>query len=191
MNFSDCYIYNAFRWASTPHKETKNSSREGNQREIKEGYHHIEPNSLVCDLSIYIWLIVFFSFPMTIKFKQRIQSMAIEGKDIIAAGNRAREKSIARLEAKEAAAKAAAKREEERVAELKKVRGEKWLPSIAREMKLQAQRWCMGVQMANYSGDDVLYECISSCSVQRIKVCFLAHKITLKILNLFLLHMIF
>ncbi|XP_023532576.1 uncharacterized protein LOC111794698 [Cucurbita pepo subsp. pepo] len=74
------------------------------------------------------------------KFKQRIQSMAIEGKDIIAAGNRAREKSIARLEAKEAAAKAAAKGEEERVAELKKVRGEKWLPSIAREMKLQAQR---------------------------------------------------
>lgn len=65
--------------------------------------------------------------------------MAVEGGDVITAAKRACEKSIARLEAKEAAVKAAAKREEERVAELKKVRGEKWLPSIAREMKLQSQ----------------------------------------------------
>lgn len=43
----------------------------------------------------------------------------------------AAKKASARLEAKEAAAKAKAKKEEERVAELKKVRGEKWLPSVA------------------------------------------------------------
>jgi hypothetical protein len=40
------------------------------------------------------------------------------------------------LEVREAAAKAKAKREEERVQELKKVRGEKWLPSVARQMKV-------------------------------------------------------
>ena len=66
--------------------------------------------------------------------------MAVEGEDIITAAKRVCEKSIARLEAKEAAVKAAAKREEDRVAKLKKVRGEKWLPSIAREMKLQSQQ---------------------------------------------------
>ncbi|XP_038900574.1 uncharacterized protein LOC120087760 [Benincasa hispida] len=73
------------------------------------------------------------------KFKQQLHSVAVEGEDIITAAKRACEKSIARLEAKEAAMKAAAKREEARVAELKKVRGEKWLPSIAREMKFQFQ----------------------------------------------------
>uniref|UniRef100_A0A9I9DN16 Uncharacterized protein n=1 Tax=Cucumis melo TaxID=3656 RepID=A0A9I9DN16_CUCME len=73
------------------------------------------------------------------KFKQQLRSVAVEGEDIITAAKRVCEKSIARLEAKEAAMKAAAKREEERVAKLKKVRGEKWLPSIAREMKLQSQ----------------------------------------------------
>lgn len=45
-------------------------------------------------------------------------------------------KASARLEAKEEAAKAKAKKEEERIAELKKVRGEKWLPSVAKEMKV-------------------------------------------------------
>ncbi|XP_004148026.1 uncharacterized protein LOC101203340 [Cucumis sativus] len=74
------------------------------------------------------------------KFKQQLRSVAVEGEDIITASKRVCEKSIARLEAKEAAVKAAAKREEDRVAKLKKVRGEKWLPSIAREMKLQSQQ---------------------------------------------------
>ena len=46
------------------------------------------------------------------------------------------QRSLARFEAKDAAAKAKAKIEEERVAELKKIRGEKWLPSIAREMQV-------------------------------------------------------
>lgn len=47
------------------------------------------------------------------------------------------QRSLSRLEAKDEAAKAAAKREEERVAQLKKIRGEKWLPCIAREMQLK------------------------------------------------------
>lgn len=46
------------------------------------------------------------------------------------------QKALARLEAKDAAAKVAAKKEEERVAELKRIRGERWLPSIAREMRV-------------------------------------------------------
>lgn len=45
------------------------------------------------------------------------------------------QKSLDKFEAKVAAAKEAAKREEDRVAELKRTRGERWLPSIAREMQ--------------------------------------------------------
>lgn len=61
--------------------------------------------------------------------------MAIDGADIIAAARAESQKSLAKVEAREAAAKAAAKREEERVAELKRIRGERWLPCIAREMR--------------------------------------------------------
>lgn len=60
--------------------------------------------------------------------------------DIVAAARDAYQKSVARLEAKDAAAKAAAKREEERVAEMKRIRGERWLPSIAREMQIRLRR---------------------------------------------------
>lgn len=56
----------------------------------------------------------------------------VDGFDVMATAKAAAERSLARLEAKEARAKAAAKREEERVAELKRVRGERWLPSIAK-----------------------------------------------------------
>ncbi|GLU20130.1 hypothetical protein SLE2022_363430 [Rubroshorea leprosula] len=70
------------------------------------------------------------------KFRQRLKTVAVDGNDILAAAQVASQKSLARLEAKEAAAKAKAKREEERVAELKKIRGERWLPAIAREMQL-------------------------------------------------------
>lgn len=45
------------------------------------------------------------------------------------------QRALSRLEAKDAAKKEAAKKEEERVAQLKKVRGERWLPSLAREMQ--------------------------------------------------------
>lgn len=65
-----------------------------------------------------------------------LQSVVVDGNDILVSAKEASERSLARLEAREAAAKAAAKREEERVRELKKVRGEKWLPSIARQMKV-------------------------------------------------------
>ncbi|CAL5366412.1 unnamed protein product [Camellia sinensis] len=64
-------------------------------------------------------------------FKSQLQSVAVDGTDIIAAARDAYRKSLAKLEAKDAAAKAAAKREEERMAQLKKIRGEIWLPSIA------------------------------------------------------------
>ncbi|XP_027347662.1 uncharacterized protein LOC113859043 [Abrus precatorius] len=74
------------------------------------------------------------------KFRRRILSVAVDGIDIMAAANDAYKKSIARFEAKDAAAKAAAKREEERVENLKKVRGERWLPSMAKEMQFKYQR---------------------------------------------------
>ncbi|XAR51366.1 hypothetical protein NMG60_11005974 [Bertholletia excelsa] len=71
------------------------------------------------------------------KFRWKIQSVAVEGMDIIAAARGACQRSLAKLEAREAAAKAATKEEEERVAELKKIRGERWLPSIARDMQVK------------------------------------------------------
>ncbi|XP_011099375.1 uncharacterized protein LOC105177819 isoform X2 [Sesamum indicum] len=74
------------------------------------------------------------------KFRKKLQSAAVEGADIIAAARAASQKSLAKLEAREAAAKVAAKREEERVAELKKIRGERWLPSVARQMGISTQR---------------------------------------------------
>ncbi|OAY35589.1 uncharacterized protein LOC110628102 [Manihot esculenta] len=70
------------------------------------------------------------------KFRRQIRSVAVDGADIIAAAREKGQKALAKLEAKEAAAKAKAKKEEERVAELKRIRGEKWLPSIAKEMQL-------------------------------------------------------
>ncbi|KAL6867315.1 hypothetical protein ACP4OV_015339 [Aristida adscensionis] len=69
------------------------------------------------------------------KFRHMVQSVVVDGNDILVSAKKASQRSLTRLEAREAAAKAAAKREEERVQELKKVRGEKWLPSIARQMK--------------------------------------------------------
>ncbi|KAK6125323.1 hypothetical protein DH2020_040939 [Rehmannia glutinosa] len=73
------------------------------------------------------------------KFRKQLQSVAVDGADIISAARAASQKSLAKLEAREAAAKAAAKREEERVAELKKIRGERWLPSVARQMRVNTQ----------------------------------------------------
>lgn len=72
-----------------------------------------------------------------LQFKRQLQAVVVDGVDILAAARDANQKSLARLEAKDAAAKAKAKREEERVAELKRVRGERWLPSIAREMQVK------------------------------------------------------
>ncbi|TKV97616.1 hypothetical protein SEVIR_9G506100v4 [Setaria viridis] len=69
------------------------------------------------------------------KFRHMLRSVVVDGSDILVSAKNASQRSLARLEARETAAKAKAKREEERVRELKKVRGEKWLPSIARQMK--------------------------------------------------------
>ncbi|KAF7849966.1 hypothetical protein BT93_L0073 [Corymbia citriodora subsp. variegata] len=73
------------------------------------------------------------------KFKSQLQSVVVDGLDVMGAAKAASQKSLARLEARDAAAKAAAKREEERVAELKRIRGERWLPSIAKEMQPERQ----------------------------------------------------
>jgi hypothetical protein len=69
------------------------------------------------------------------KFRRQIQSVAVEGTDVINSSKNSYEKTLARIEAKNAKAKAAAKIEEERIAQLKKIRGERWLPSIAKDMK--------------------------------------------------------
>ncbi|KAL2551650.1 hypothetical protein Fot_05269 [Forsythia ovata] len=74
------------------------------------------------------------------KFRKQLQSVAVDGADIIAAATTACQKSLSKFEAREAAAKAAAKREEERVAKMKSIRGERWLPSMAREMQTNTQR---------------------------------------------------
>ncbi|GMJ03851.1 hypothetical protein like AT3G49890 [Hibiscus trionum] len=70
------------------------------------------------------------------EFKRQLRSIAVDGKDILAAARDASQKALARLEAKDAAAKEKAEREEARIAQLKKIRGERWLPSMAREMQL-------------------------------------------------------
>ncbi|KAL5713615.1 hypothetical protein ACHQM5_015674 [Ranunculus cassubicifolius] len=74
------------------------------------------------------------------KFRRRVESVVVDGTDILVAAKHAVQKSVARYEAKNVAAEAAKKREEERVAELKKVRGEKWLPAIAKEMMKEAAK---------------------------------------------------
>lgn len=62
------------------------------------------------------------------KFKHQLLSVTVNATNIIAAARDACQKSLAHLQAKEAAAKETAKREEERVVELKRIRGEIWLP---------------------------------------------------------------
>ncbi|KAL4332833.1 hypothetical protein GQ457_07G007140 [Hibiscus cannabinus] len=69
------------------------------------------------------------------EFRRQLRSIAVDGKDIVDAARDASQKALARLEAKDAAAKEKAKREEARIAQLKKIRGERWLPSMAREMQ--------------------------------------------------------
>lgn len=87
------------------------------------------------------------------------------------AAKAASQKSLARLEARDAAAKAAAKREEERVVELKRIRGERWLRSIAKEMQLERQGqinkvWCFHSCMTLWSTHE------SCIIILRIPVCF-------------------
>lgn len=63
----------------------------------------------------------------------------MDGVDVLATARDACQKALVRQEAKDAAAKEKAKKEEERVAELKRIRGERWLPSIASEMQVNSQ----------------------------------------------------
>ncbi|TYG46150.1 hypothetical protein ES288_D11G233400v1 [Gossypium darwinii] len=71
------------------------------------------------------------------EFRRQLRSIAVDGKDILAAARDASQRSLARLEAKEATAKERAKREEARITELKRIRGERWLPSMARQMQVK------------------------------------------------------
>ncbi|XP_071703713.1 uncharacterized protein [Rutidosis leptorrhynchoides] len=71
------------------------------------------------------------------KFRKQLKSVAVDGNDIIVSAKKAYERSVAKQEARDAASKAKAKKEEERVAELKKIRGERWLPAIARQMRFK------------------------------------------------------
>jgi len=74
-----------------------------------------------------------------LQFKRRVRSVVVEGTDVLASAKDACQKSVVKWETKEVAAREAAKREEERVKQLKKIRGEQWLPSIAREMQAQSR----------------------------------------------------
>lgn len=59
--------------------------------------------------------------------------------NILIAAQNACQKSLAKMEARDAARKAAVKKEEERVAQLKKIRGERWLPAIAKTMQAKSR----------------------------------------------------
>ncbi|KAL1809995.1 uncharacterized protein LOC108193986 [Daucus carota subsp. sativus] len=72
------------------------------------------------------------------KFKHQVESVTVDGMKILTAAKDACQKSLAKMEARDAARKAAVKKEEERVAELKKIRGERWLPSIAKNMQAKS-----------------------------------------------------
>ncbi|KAL8117715.1 uncharacterized protein LOC141662132 [Apium graveolens] len=73
------------------------------------------------------------------KFKHQVESVAVDGMNILIAAQNACQKSLAKMEARDAARKAAVKKEEERVAQLKKIRGERWLPAIAKTMQAKSR----------------------------------------------------
>lgn len=82
-------------------------------------------------LSFYLFIYVF------LQFRKQLKSVVVDGNDIICSAKECHERALAKLKARDAAAKEKAKREEERVAELKRVRGERWLPAIARQMRFK------------------------------------------------------
>lgn len=94
-------------------------------------------------VSTFLFLILAYSYLVSSlffnQFKRQLQSVVVDGLDVMVAAKASSQKSFARLEARDAAAKAAVKREEDRVAELKRIRGERWLPSIAKEKQLERQ----------------------------------------------------
>ncbi|KAF3439060.1 hypothetical protein FNV43_RR17335 [Rhamnella rubrinervis] len=68
------------------------------------------------------------------EFRRRLNSVAVDGKDMMAAARGTYQKSLARLEAKHAAAKAAANKEEERVGFVVLVPSLVCSPSFSRKM---------------------------------------------------------
>lgn len=87
------------------------------------------------------------------KFRHMLQSVVVDGNDVLVSAKEASQLSFARMEARETAAKTKAKREEERVNQLKKVRGEKWLPSIASQMKKE-KAWEQWQKKLGSNGSD-------------------------------------
>ncbi len=66
----------------------------------------------------------------------RLQAAAIDGETIRAEAKHAMAKALATSQVSAEVAEKAAKREEERVAALKRERGEEWLPAIAAQLGL-------------------------------------------------------
>lgn len=124
-----------YRWTSGTNKATKSYARQRDRWKIKKGIHIWHLSFAVLTLNPIIKLIYLTACFSRIQFKKKLQSVAVDGTDIVAAANKAYQKSLAWLEAKDSKAKEAAQTEATRVAELKRIRGEKWLPSVARDMK--------------------------------------------------------
>ncbi|KAJ7952755.1 Ribose-5-phosphate isomerase A [Quillaja saponaria] len=112
------------------------------------------------------------------KYKRQIHSIAVDGEDIITAARAACQKSLARLEAKDSSAKAAAKKEAERVEKLKKVRGERWLPSIAKEMQVKSLgtlvRTLWGLQERRWSSTYEVVQSLAVSMTMSFLLCFLS-----------------
>lgn len=89
-------------------------------------------HTYISSFILFLRCLIFLDFQ---QLRKQFQSVAVDGADVIAAASKERQKALARMEARENAAKTRTKREEERVAELKRIRGERWLPCIAREMR--------------------------------------------------------
>lgn len=128
-----------------PRKKPRILPGEEIDEKSKKVCHFLSYHPLIYLIVVFIFIMVLFilSAAILLQFRRQLQSVIVDGNNIMAAAREACQRSLARYEAKEAAAKAAAKQEEERVFELKKVRGEKWLPSIAREMQVSSIKWAL------------------------------------------------
>eukprot|EP00252_Welwitschia_mirabilis_P018533 TRINITY_DN41179_c0_g1_i1.p1 TRINITY_DN41179_c0_g1~~TRINITY_DN41179_c0_g1_i1.p1 ORF type:complete len:228 (+),score=53.06 TRINITY_DN41179_c0_g1_i1:202-885(+) len=74
------------------------------------------------------------------EFKLKLHSVSVDGELIMLKAVEAKQKALARLQAREMAALEASRKEKQRVSLLKQKRGEKWLPAIAKEMRFNANR---------------------------------------------------
>ena len=85
-----------------------------------------------------------------------MRSVSVDGDSIVASARCALEKALSRSEARDSARKAATLREIERVTQLKKLRGEKWLPSLAREMQVDLRFPNFSKQIEDEIDGDIL-----------------------------------